>query len=150
MSQFKKRAAEQTAAGTARRLRPTQMSTHNKRLTPDLALHLATHGVRQNKDGTFSWKFDPYQRATEPHRLWPDDYLALWSRITCPTLLLGADESFLGDPKANGVVDHFKQARAETVAGAGHWLHHDKPNEVLGLIRSFLGLPEETASGAVS
>jgi pimeloyl-ACP methyl ester carboxylesterase len=122
------------------------MSTHNKRLTPDLALHLATHGVRQNTDGTYSWKFDPYQRATVPHRLWPDDYIALWSRITCPTLLLGADESFLGDPKANGVVDHFKQASAETVAGAGHWLHHDKPDEVLGLVRSFLGLPEETAS----
>jgi pimeloyl-ACP methyl ester carboxylesterase len=84
-----------------------------------------------------------------PHRLWPDDYIALWSRITCPTLLLGADESFLGNPEANGVLSHFKQARAETVAGAGHWLHHDKPDEVLGLIRSFLGLPEETAGAAV-
>jgi pimeloyl-ACP methyl ester carboxylesterase len=126
-----------------------QMSAHNRRLTPELALHLATHGVRQNANGTLGWKFDPYQRAMAPHRLWPDDYIALWSRITCPTLLLGADESFLGDPKANGVLSHFKQARAETVAGAGHWLHHDKPDEVLGLIRSFLGLPEETAGAAV-
>ena len=127
-----------------------QMVTHNKRLTPELAVHLATHGVRRNADGTFRWKFDPYQRATVPHRLWPDDYLALWSRIACPTLLLGADESFLGDPKANGVAKHFQQARAETVAGAGHWLHHDKPDEVLELIRSFLGLPEETVSAVVS
>jgi pimeloyl-ACP methyl ester carboxylesterase len=126
-----------------------QMSAHNRRLTPELALHLATHGVRQNANGTLGWKFDPYQRAMAPHRLWPDDYIALWSRITCPTLLLGADESFLGDPKANGVLSHFKRARAETVAGAGHWLHHDKPDEVLGLIRSFLGLPEETAGAAV-
>ena len=126
-----------------------QMSAHNRRLTPELALHLATHGVRQNANGTLGWKFDPYQRAMAPHRLWPDDYIALWSRISCPTLLLGADESFLGDPKANGVLSHFKQARAETVAGAGHWLHHDKPDEVLGLIRSFLGLPEETAGAAV-
>jgi len=121
-----------------------QMSAHNKRLTPELALHLATHGVRQNADGTLSWKFDPYQRATAPHRLWPDDYIALWSRITCPTLLLGADESFLGDP--HGVLSHFQQARAETVRGAGHWLHHDRPDEVLGLISSFLGLSEEAAS----
>lgn len=120
-----------------------QMSAHNRRLTPDLALHLATHGVRQNVDGTFSWKFDPYQRAMAPHRLWPDDYIALWSRITCPTLLLGADESFLGDPKANGAAKHFQQARAETITGAGHWLHHDRPEEVLGLIWSFLGLPED-------
>jgi pimeloyl-ACP methyl ester carboxylesterase len=122
-----------------------QMSAHNKRLTPELALHLATHGVRPNADGTYGWKFDPYQRAMAPHRLWPDDHLALWSRITCPTLLLGADESFLGDPKANGVVSHFQHARAETIVGAGHWLHHDEPDEVLGLIRSFLGLPNDVA-----
>ncbi len=119
-----------------------QMTAHNTRLTPDLALHLATHGVRQNGDGTYGWKFDPCQRVMAPHRLWPDDYLALWSRITCPTLLVGAGESFLGDPTANGAVNHFQQARAETIAGAGHWLHHDKPDEVLGLIRSFLGLTE--------
>jgi pimeloyl-ACP methyl ester carboxylesterase len=123
-----------------------QMSARNRRLAPELALHLATHGVRPNPDGSYGWKFDPSQRAMAPHRLWPDDYLALWSRITCPTLLLGADESFLGDPKATGVLNHFKQARTETVAGAGHWLHHDKPDEVLALIRSFLELPEETAS----
>jgi pimeloyl-ACP methyl ester carboxylesterase len=126
-----------------------QMSAHNRRLAPDLALHLATHGVRQNADGTYGWKFDPYQRARAPHRLWPDDYIALWARIACPTLLLGADESFLGDPKANGVVSHFQQARVEMVAGAGHWLHHDKPDEVLELIWSFLGLPDESASAAV-
>jgi pimeloyl-ACP methyl ester carboxylesterase len=127
-----------------------QMSKHNRRLTPELALHLATHGVRLNADGSFSWKFDPYQRAMAPHRLWPDDHLALWSRITCPTLLVSADESFLGDPQANGVLNHFKQARAETIAGAGHWLHHDKPDEVLRLIRSFLGLPDDVAGAAVS
>jgi pimeloyl-ACP methyl ester carboxylesterase len=126
-----------------------QMSGYNKRLTPELALHLATHGVRPNADGTFSWKFDPYQRAVVPHRLWPDDYIALWSRISCPTLLVSASESFLDDPQANGMLTHFKQARAETVAGAGHWLHHDKPDEVLGLIRSFFGLPEDTVSAAV-
>jgi pimeloyl-ACP methyl ester carboxylesterase len=126
-----------------------QMVAHNTRLTPELALHLATHGVRQNADGSYGWKFDPSQRVLAPHRLWPDDYLALWSRITCPTLLLGASESFLGDPAANGVASHFKDARAETVAGAGHWLHHDRPDEVMRLIGSFLGLPEQAAGAAV-
>jgi len=124
-----------------------QMSAYNKRLTPELALHLASHGVRRNADGTYGWKFDPYQRAMAPHRLWPDDYFALWSRISCPTLLLTADRSFLSDPRANGVVTHFRQARTETVAGAGHWLHHDQPEEVLRLVRSFLGLPGDDAHG---
>jgi pimeloyl-ACP methyl ester carboxylesterase len=78
-----------------------------------------------------------------PQRLWPEDHVALWSRINCPTLLMHAGESFLGGPAAAGLADHFPQARIETVSGAGHWLHHDKPEEVLGSIRRFLGLAGE-------
>src|ERR1043165_931664 len=116
------------------------MRAKNTRLSPELAQHLAAFGVRPNKDGTYSWKFDPYQRAMAPHRLSPDDHVSLWSRITCPTLLLHAAESFLGNPAATGVASYFKQARIETISGAGHWLHHDKPDEVLGAMRTFLGL----------
>ena len=72
-----------------------QMRAHNKRLPPELAQHLAAFGVRRNADGTYSWKFDPYQRAMAPQRLSPEDHVSLWSRITCPTLLLHAEESFL-------------------------------------------------------
>ena len=123
-----------------------QMMAHNKRLSRELALHLASHGARQNEDGTFSWKFDPYQRVSAPHRLWPDDHVALWSRIACPTLLLNAGESFLAGSRAAGLERYFPQARIETIAGAGHWLQHDKPAEVLGAIRRFLGLPEDDAA----
>lgn len=120
-----------------------QMMAHNKRLSPELALHLATHGARQDTDGTYGWKFDPYQRAMAPQRLWPDDHVALWARIACPTLLLNADESFLAGSRAAGLPDYFREARMQTISGAGHWLHHDKPDEVLGAIRQFLGLAAE-------
>lgn len=118
----------------------SRMQVHNKRLSRELALQLAAHGARQNADGTYGWKFDPYQRASAPHRLWAEDHVALWSRIACPTLLVNASESFLGGTRAAGLADHFRHARIETVSGAGHWLHHDKPAEVLGLIQGFLGL----------
>lgn len=137
--------------GRAPRLYPTieeaaaRMVARNKRLTPELALHLATHGVRRQADGSYGWKFDPYQRAMGPHRLWPEDHAVLWSRIACPTLLLHAGESILRHPNVTGVADYFQQARVETIADAGHWLHHDKPDEVLGLIRSGLGLVDEKA-----
>jgi pimeloyl-ACP methyl ester carboxylesterase len=120
-----------------------QMRAHNKRLPPELAQHLAAFGVRRNADDTFSWKFDPYQRAMAPQRLWPEDHTSLWSRITCPTLLLHADESFLASPEAAGLANYFQRARTETISGAGHWLHHDKPDEVLASIRTFLGLIDE-------
>src|SRR5215212_8103168 len=100
-----------------------QMRAHNKRLPPELALHLATFGAKRNEDGTYSWKFDPYQRAMAPHRLFPDDHVSLWSRITCPTLLLHADESFLKSSETARLVHYFQQARSETIARAGHWLH---------------------------
>lgn len=113
---------------------------HNKRLTPDQALHLATHGVKRNADSTYSWKFDPYQLARAPYRLSPDDHVALWSRITCPTLLLRGNESFLPDPQSAGILAHFRQVHLVTIAGAGHWLHHDKIDDLLRELRLFLGI----------
>ena len=67
-------------------------------------------------------------------------HTALWSRITCPTLLLRGNESFLPDPEAAGALAHFRQARMVTIVGAGHWLHHDKLDEVLGVLRPFFGI----------
>ena len=75
-----------------------RISAHNKRLTPEQALHLASHGVRQNADDSYSWKFDQYQSVRAPYRLSPNEHAVLWSRISCPALLLRGDESFLPDP----------------------------------------------------
>ncbi len=111
----------------------------NPRLTRAQAMHLATHGMKRNDDGSFSWKYDPYLRARAPYRLSLDDNIGLWSRIACPTLLVAASESFLPDPEKAGVMSHFKHAELAKIAGAGHWLQHDRPDEVLGLIQKFLG-----------
>ena len=117
-----------------------RLSARNRRLTSALALHLARHGVRQDADGLHRWKFDHYQRARAPYRLSPDDYAALWSRIACPTLLMWGDESFLLDPEAAGLLAHFKRAELEKITGAGHWLHHDRLDEVQTSLRRFLGV----------
>lgn len=120
-----------------------QMRVRNTRLPEKLANHLASHGVKRNEDGTYVWKFDPYQRAMGPHRLSADDHVSLWSRITCPTLLLQAEESFLDSSKARNLASYFPNACAKLIAGAGHWLQHDKPDEVLGEIRRFLGVGDK-------
>jgi pimeloyl-ACP methyl ester carboxylesterase len=118
-----------------------RLSARNRRLTPELALHLARHGVRQNADGLYRWKFDHYQRARAPYRLTPEDYADLWLRVTCPTLLMWGSESFLPDPEAAGLLAHFRQAELVKLDGAGHWLHHDRLDEVLASLRGFLGVP---------
>ena len=117
-----------------------RLSARNKRLTPAQALHLARHGVRQNADGLYRWKFDHHLRARAPYRLTPDDYIGLWSRITCPTLLMWGDESFLPDPTS--LLAHFEQAEVVKIAGSGHWLHHDRLDEVLASLRKFLCVPQ--------
>jgi pimeloyl-ACP methyl ester carboxylesterase len=113
-----------------------RMLAHNKHLTPELAEHLARHAVRKNADGTYNWKFDEYGAARAPYRLSPEDHVALWQRITCPTLLLRGDETFMPDWAA--ALPPLKTARAEVIRGAGHWLHHDRLDDVLAFLRPFL------------
>jgi hypothetical protein len=40
----------------------------NRHLTREQAVHLATHGLKQDPDGTYGWKFGPYLRARTPYR----------------------------------------------------------------------------------
>jgi pimeloyl-ACP methyl ester carboxylesterase len=109
----------------------------NRHLTREQAMHLATHGLKQNPDGTYGWKFDPYLRALAPYLLSLEDHIGPWSRIVSPTLLVSGSESFLPDP-ATGVMKHFESAELARIEGAGHWLQHDKPSEVLDLLKKFL------------
>ena len=44
-----------------------RMQEENKHLSPEQARHLTQHGVNQNEDGTFSWKFDNYVRSWPPY-----------------------------------------------------------------------------------
>src|SRR3546814_7662946 len=75
------------------------------------------------------WKFDNYVRADRPTGLDPTETYALWSRIACPTLLVRGMESWASDPEKDGRATHFRNARVANIAGAGHWVHHDRLDE---------------------
>jgi pimeloyl-ACP methyl ester carboxylesterase len=115
------------------------MQAENPHLTAAQARHLTEHGANQNEDGTYSWKFDNYVRAFPPYDMSPRHLEHLWGRIACPTLLLYGKESRSGDPAADGRAASFRHARVVGVDGAGHWLHHDRFDEFLKIIRTFLG-----------
>ncbi len=118
-----------------------RMKEENPHLSPERARHLTVHGMNQNEDGTWSWKFDNYVRAFPPDRWDAEEMGALWGRITCPLLLVRGTDSWASDPMEDGRIDFFKDARAVNVEGAGHWVHHDKLAEFLDLSREFLGTP---------
>jgi pimeloyl-ACP methyl ester carboxylesterase len=116
-----------------------RMQEENPHLSAEQALHLTAHGVNQNEDGTYSWKFDNYLRVWPPYDMRGQDIQLLWSRIACPTLILYGKESRFGDPGADGRARHFQDAKVVGIDGAGHWVHHDRLDEFLRAVRDFLG-----------
>ena len=115
-----------------------RMQEENPHLSAAQALHLTAHGVNQNEDGTYTWKFDNYLRAWPPYDMRGQDIQTLWSRIACPTLILYGRESRFGDPAADGRASRFQHAKVVGIDGAGHWLHHDRLDEFLRAVREFL------------
>jgi pimeloyl-ACP methyl ester carboxylesterase len=115
-----------------------RMQDENPFLSAEQARHLTIHGVARNEDRTFSWKFDNYVRAFGPYRFDLEEMKSIWSRINCPTLLVRGKESWASDPEEDGRLQHFQNARAATIDGAGHWVHHDRLEVFLRLVRDFL------------
>jgi pimeloyl-ACP methyl ester carboxylesterase len=115
-----------------------RMQEANRYLSPEQARHLTQHAVNQNEDGTYSWKFDNYVRADRPYGMTQTETEALWGRIACPTLLVYGKESWASNPEQDGRIGHFKDARVVSFEGAGHWVHHDRLDGFLDLLRGFL------------
>jgi pimeloyl-ACP methyl ester carboxylesterase len=115
-----------------------RMQEANPHLTDDQARHLTQHGVNQNEDGTYSWKFDQYVRLWPPYDMTREAIAELWGAITCPTMLVYGKESWAKNPADDGRLAYFRNAQVLTVPDAGHWVHHDQLNLFLTAVRSFL------------
>lgn len=115
-----------------------RMGEANPRLSPAQARHLTIHGINQNEDGSYSWKFDNYVRPFSPVGITADELHHLWSRITCPTLLIHGCESWASDPGEDGSLAFFRNAHLAKFAGAGHWVHHDRLMPFVDEVKKFL------------
>ena len=115
-----------------------RMREQNPHLGAEQARHLTVHGVRQNDDNSFTWKFDTYLRSWLPVDLTRGEIIELWQRITCPLLLVYGSASWASNPAKDGRVANFRNAEVALIEGAGHWVHHDRPDEFMKVVRSFL------------
>src|SRR5206468_11291038 len=79
-----------------------RVAGQHPRLDPEFAAHLARHGVRQNADGTVSFKFDPALRAFPPIEVPAEEAWRLWSLVQCPVLLVYGAQSWASNPVADG------------------------------------------------
>lgn len=66
---------------------------------------------------------------------WPE----VEGQFTGPALFLhGAESSYVAPEHRAGIAAHFPKARFARLAGAGHWLHADKPRAFEETVRLFL------------
>jgi pimeloyl-ACP methyl ester carboxylesterase len=114
------------------------MKEENHHLSDEQARHLTIHGVSQNEDGTYTWKFDPYMRIFPPFDLPQAEIERIWQSITCPTLLLYGKDSWASNPVTDGRAKHFRNVRVETYENAAHWLHHDQYDRFIAELKAFL------------
>lgn len=116
-----------------------RMQAQNPHLSPAQALHLTKHGTRRTEDGGYIWKFDPYLRSWPPVDLTRDDIRSLWASITCPVQLIYGATSWASNPATDGRAAQFRNATVALIEGAGHWVHHDRLENFMEVLRAFLG-----------
>lgn len=105
---------------------------------PDRALRaFLLKNLMRNDDGGFSWKLNL------PLLISDYEEILTWNldgRSTVPVLFIKGGNSDYIDPERDmgKIRDLFPRAVVETVAGTGHWLHAEKPGEVLQILKNFL------------
>ncbi len=112
--------------------------TH-RRLAPELALFLAEKGTRKRPDGRVEWKHDPLHRTRSPQPFYLAQAEAFWRRVTCPVLFVTGAESefhFFNDIERRKC---FADGRSLDLEGAGHMIHHDRPEALAAEVLTFLG-----------
>jgi len=121
-----------------------RLQKNNPRLTRERAEFLARHWGREASDGKVVLRGDPAHKIVNPILYRYDEARAIWRQATAPVLWVDASES--DSLKRMGIAEHeyaerraaFRTLRHETLAGAGHMLHHDQPERLARLIEEFL------------
>ncbi|USD64554.1 alpha/beta fold hydrolase [Vibrio sp. SCSIO 43136] len=108
-----------------------------------MAQHIEMDGVRQflgkslyKDDNHLAWRFNVESLKANYWNILGWEPI---EPVTCPTLFIkGANSDYLTDAHQKAVVEQFTQVKAHVIANTGHWLHAEKPQEVLRVIRRFV------------
>ena len=120
-----------------------RLQKNNARLTDERADWLARHWGKEEA-GRVVLRGDPAHKIVNPLLYRYEEVRAVWQNITAPTLWVEAAESDtptrmkLAPGELAERRGAFRALRFETVADAGHMLHHDQPEAVARLIENFL------------
>ena len=127
-----------------KKLDPSQLSSRGE-AEEVLSRDISDFGQRQfllknlkrEKEGGFSWKMnlpvieknlEEIGQGLEPRRATEKEVL----------FIRGSKSHYVKDEDILLINQHFPNATVETVEGAGHWVHAEKPRELFSLVRNFL------------
>ena len=124
-----------------------RLKKNNPKLGDEQARYLALHWAEERPDGSIHLRADPRHRMVNPVLYRLEEAMACWRRITAPVLWLWSDSnwiaSFMGNDQA--LLDSYRACflslREETIAGAGHMMHHDQPAAFARSIEAFMTQP---------
>lgn len=120
-----------------------EQPTNRQQAMDILAQHIEMDGVRQflskslYKNGNkMDWRFNVASLLNNY------DNIIGWQEITLtdiPTLFVkGGDSDYLMPEHQPAVKRQFNNAKAHIIANTGHWLHAEKPAEVMRVIRKHI------------
>jgi esterase len=93
--------------------------------------------ITREAKGEFGWKMNlqvlwrDYHNILAPVTGNPYDKPALFIR--------GGKSNYIKDEEITLIEKYFPKASVVTIEGAGHWVHADKPAELLAVLKGFLG-----------
>ena len=106
----------------------------------DMLRERVRHGLKRLPDGELTWKYAKGLR--DMMREGRRDAVDLWEplpRIPCPTLIVrGAESDILSAEVAKKMAERLPDGRVVEIAGAGHTVPADRPEEFVRQIRAFL------------
>lgn len=129
-----------------------RLTANNPRLDHDLARLIVEHGVEPHPEGGVRWKWDPAVNmvwSTFDQREGELQY----GIVECPVLIVTGEHSMeywsgrrfdlerdddLHERETQRRRKLFRNARHESIPGAGHMIHYDEPEALNRCLRAFL------------
>lgn len=115
-----------------------RLQKHNPRLTQARAVELATH-LTEPADGGVVFRHDPLHMTPAAKPYYIDEARAMWRAVTAPVLVLSGAESLMPTQDLAERAGNLAVSQLRSVPGAGHNIHHDRPDFVAEAIRDWAG-----------
>lgn len=113
----------------------------NPRLSLEWLRYFTQHGAKETEDG-FTWKSDPH--TVRGYGPWQPEWIGpSWAPLRVPLLALTGTEPDTWGPIPEGVIEerlaHVAHVERARVAGTGHFVHLEKPEETARVLLDWLG-----------